>query len=40
MELFEIPDFTGYYADKLGNIYTTLKKVVETDMIYLKGLNQ
>ena len=26
MELFEIPDFTGYYADKLGNIYTTLKK--------------
>ena len=26
MELFEIPDFAGYYADKLGNIYTTLKQ--------------
>ena len=26
MEIFEIPDFTGYYADKEGNIYTTLKQ--------------
>lgn len=26
MEFFEIPDFTGYYADKSGNIYTTLKR--------------
>ncbi|MCF0126856.1 MAG: HNH endonuclease [Clostridia bacterium] len=26
MEIFEIPDFAGYYADKQGNIYTTLKK--------------
>ena len=25
-QLTEIPDFTGYYADKNGNIYTTLKQ--------------
>lgn len=24
--LKEIPDFAGYYADELGNIYTTLSK--------------
>lgn len=24
--LYEIPDFIGYYADKDGNIYSTLKK--------------
>ncbi len=26
MEIFEIPDFVGYYADREGNIYTTLKR--------------
>lgn len=26
MKLIEIPDFAGYYADKEGNIYTTLKQ--------------
>lgn len=26
MKLIEIPDFAGYYADKQGNIYTTLKQ--------------
>ena len=25
-KLYEIPDFTGYYADKEGNIYSTLKQ--------------
>lgn len=25
-ELYEIPEFTGYYADRQGNIYTTLKQ--------------